>query len=70
MTVPPNVLASFSIWTTVYFSSKYNARAPFIIGAAIVSIIGKSISATHFNYLMNLKDISFSSLARNVSCLI
>ncbi|KAG2100382.1 major facilitator superfamily domain-containing protein [Suillus discolor] len=40
MTVPPNVLASFSIWTTVYFSSKYNARAPFIIGAAIVSIIG------------------------------
>lgn len=40
MTVPPNVLASFSIWTTVYFSSKYNVRAPFIIGAAIVSIIG------------------------------
>ncbi|KAG2155835.1 major facilitator superfamily domain-containing protein [Suillus bovinus] len=40
MTVPPNVLASFSIWTTVYFSSRYNARAPFIIGAAIVCIIG------------------------------
>ncbi|KAG2342085.1 MFS general substrate transporter [Suillus weaverae] len=40
MTIPPNVLASFSIWTTVYFSSKYNVRAPFIIGAAIVSIIG------------------------------
>lgn len=40
MTVPPNVLASFSIWTTVYFSSKCNVRAPFIIGAAIVSIIG------------------------------
>ncbi|KAG1822985.1 MFS general substrate transporter [Suillus subaureus] len=40
MTVPPNVLASFSIWTTVYFSSKFNVRAPFIIGAAIVSIIG------------------------------
>jgi hypothetical protein len=40
MTVPPNVLASFSIWTTVYFSSKLNIRAPFIIGAAIVSIIG------------------------------
>ncbi|KAG2039597.1 MFS general substrate transporter [Suillus americanus] len=40
MTAPPNVLASFSIWTTVYFSSKFNVRAPFIIGAAIVSIIG------------------------------
>lgn len=40
MTIPPNVLASFSIWTTVYFSSKCNVRAPFIIGAAIVSIIG------------------------------
>lgn len=40
MTVPPNVLASFSIWTTVYFSNKCNVRAPFIIGAAIVSIIG------------------------------
>lgn len=40
MTIPPNVLASFSIWTIVYFSSKCNVRAPFIIGAAIVSIIG------------------------------
>ncbi|OAX44296.1 MFS general substrate transporter [Rhizopogon vinicolor AM-OR11-026] len=40
MTVPPNVLASLSIWTTVWVSSKYNARAPFIIGAAIVAIIG------------------------------
>ncbi|KAG2136735.1 major facilitator superfamily domain-containing protein, partial [Suillus clintonianus] len=40
MTVPPNVLTSVPIWTTVYFSSKYNVRAPFIIEAAIVSIIG------------------------------
>ncbi|KAG1848740.1 major facilitator superfamily domain-containing protein, partial [Suillus subalutaceus] len=48
MTVPPNVLASFSIWTTVYFSSKFNVRAPFIIGAAIVSIIGESISGLQY----------------------
>ncbi|KAG0694533.1 major facilitator superfamily domain-containing protein [Suillus ampliporus] len=67
MTVPPNVLASFSIWITVWFSSKLNVRAPFIIGAAIVSIIGEVIRRTHFKFLMNLKDISFSSLAHAVS---
>jgi hypothetical protein len=40
MTVPPNTLASLSIWSTVWLSSRYNARAPFIIGAAFVAIIG------------------------------
>lgn len=40
MTVPPNALAAFSIWGTVYLSSKYKLRAPFIIGAAVVAIIG------------------------------
>ncbi|KAJ8587271.1 MFS general substrate transporter [Rhizopogon salebrosus TDB-379] len=40
MTVPPNALASFSIFATVWFSSKVNARAPFIIASAIVAIIG------------------------------
>ncbi|OJA08803.1 hypothetical protein AZE42_01302 [Rhizopogon vesiculosus] len=48
MTVPPNVLASLSIWTTVWVSSKYNARAPFIIGAAIVAIIGEVIRVACF----------------------
>ncbi|KAG2070393.1 MFS general substrate transporter [Suillus decipiens] len=46
MTVTPNVVATFSIWTTVYFSSKWNIRAPFIIGAAIVAIIGYIILIT------------------------
>ncbi|KAJ8596566.1 MFS general substrate transporter [Rhizopogon salebrosus TDB-379] len=40
MTVPPNALASLSIWATVWLSSKRNARAPFIIAAAILAIIG------------------------------
>lgn len=41
LTVPPNTLASLSIWFTVWVSSRYNARAPFIIGAAFVAIIGR-----------------------------
>lgn len=40
MTVPPNALASISIWLTVWLSSKYNLRAPFIIASAIMAIIG------------------------------
>lgn len=43
MTVPPNALASISIWLTVWLSSKYNLRAPFIIASAIVAIIGMQI---------------------------
>uniref|UniRef100_A0A8H8CMB3 Major facilitator superfamily (MFS) profile domain-containing protein n=1 Tax=Psilocybe cubensis TaxID=181762 RepID=A0A8H8CMB3_PSICU len=46
MTVPPNSLAAISIWVTVWFSSKYNARAPFILGAAVVAIIGYIILLT------------------------
>ncbi|KAF5340675.1 hypothetical protein D9611_007479 [Ephemerocybe angulata] len=40
LTVPPNALASISIWTTVWISSKYDCRAPFIIGAAVTAILG------------------------------
>lgn len=40
MTVPPNTLASLSIWFTVWLSSRYNKRAPFIIAAAFIAIIG------------------------------
>ncbi|KAF7365197.1 MFS general substrate transporter [Mycena venus] len=40
MTVPPNALAAFSIWFTVWLSSRYNVRAPFIIGSAFIAIIG------------------------------
>lgn len=43
MTVPPNMLASFSIWTTVWISARYNFRAPFIVGAAVIAIIGKQL---------------------------
>ncbi|KAK0464541.1 major facilitator superfamily domain-containing protein [Desarmillaria tabescens] len=46
MTVPPNVLASISIWMTVWLSSKYNLRAPFIISSAMVAIIGYIILLT------------------------
>ena len=40
MTVPPNTVASLSIWGTVWLSSKLNRRAHFIIGAALVAILG------------------------------
>ncbi|KAF8147333.1 major facilitator superfamily domain-containing protein [Mycena galopus ATCC 62051] len=40
LTVPPNALAAVSIWFTVWLSSRYDARAPFIIGSAFVAIIG------------------------------
>ncbi|KAF4617158.1 hypothetical protein D9613_005941 [Agrocybe pediades] len=40
MTVPPNTIAALSIWGTVWVSSRVNKRAPFIIGAAGVAIIG------------------------------
>ncbi|KAH7921920.1 MFS general substrate transporter [Leucogyrophana mollusca] len=40
MTVPPYTLAAFSIWMTVWLSSKFNMRAPFIIAGAVVGIIG------------------------------
>ncbi|KAI5986147.1 major facilitator superfamily domain-containing protein [Pisolithus albus] len=39
MTVPPNALASISIWGAVWLSSRWNLRASFIIGAALVPII-------------------------------
>ncbi|KAK7048382.1 MFS general substrate transporter [Favolaschia claudopus] len=40
LTIPPNALASLSIWFTVWLSSRFNLRAPFIIGAAFVAILG------------------------------
>ncbi|SJL07512.1 uncharacterized protein ARMOST_10862 [Armillaria ostoyae] len=49
MTVPPNALASISIWLTVWLSSKCNLRAPFIIASAIVAIIaGGQYTGVHF----------------------
>ncbi|KAJ7863090.1 major facilitator superfamily domain-containing protein [Mycena olivaceomarginata] len=46
MTVPPNTLASLSIWFTVWLSSRYNLRAPFIIGSAFIAILGYIIVLT------------------------
>ena len=46
LTIPPNALASVSIWTTVWVSSKVNRRAPFIIGSAGVAILGYIILLT------------------------
>lgn len=40
MTVPPNALASLSIWGGVWLSAHYKLRAPFIIGAATIAILG------------------------------
>ncbi|KDQ25770.1 hypothetical protein PLEOSDRAFT_1046330 [Pleurotus ostreatus PC15] len=46
LTIPPNALASLAIWFTVWISSRYNLRAPFIIGAAFVAIVGYIILLT------------------------
>ncbi|KAF7299548.1 hypothetical protein HMN09_00960000 [Mycena chlorophos] len=46
LTVPPNALAALSIWSTVWVTSKLNLRAPFIIGAAFVAIIGYIVVIT------------------------
>ncbi|KIJ64455.1 hypothetical protein HYDPIDRAFT_90046 [Hydnomerulius pinastri MD-312] len=46
MTVPPNTLASLSIWGTVWLSSRWNARAPFIIASAVVAIVGYIVLIT------------------------
>ncbi|KAF9501787.1 MFS general substrate transporter [Pleurotus eryngii] len=46
LTIPPNALASLAIWFIVWVSSRYNLRAPFIIGAAFVAIIGYIILLT------------------------
>lgn len=41
MTVPPNTIAALSIWGTVWLSSKFKLKAPFIIGAGFVAILGE-----------------------------
>ncbi|RDB17850.1 hypothetical protein Hypma_000772 [Hypsizygus marmoreus] len=46
LTIPPNALASLSIWGTVWLSSRLNRRAPLIIGAAVVAIMGYIILIT------------------------
>ncbi|PPQ85045.1 hypothetical protein CVT24_010230 [Panaeolus cyanescens] len=46
LSIPPNSLAAVSIWTTVWISSKVNLRAPFIIGAAAVAIVGYIVLLT------------------------
>lgn len=40
MTVPPNTLAALSIWAAAYLAAKYRMRAPFIIAAGGIAIVG------------------------------
>ena len=42
MTVPPNFVATLSVWGTVWLSSRVNMRAPFIIVSAVIAIIGEN----------------------------
>ncbi|KAJ3575344.1 hypothetical protein NP233_g1151 [Leucocoprinus birnbaumii] len=46
LTVPPNTLASISIWVAVWISARYDRRAIIIITAAFVAIIGYIILLT------------------------
>jgi len=54
LTVPPNSLASISLWGTIWLSTKYNQRAIFIIAAASVAIIGDKFSTRHMFLSSNL----------------
>ena len=53
MTVPPNVIATLSVWGTVWLSSRMNVRAPFIIAAGVVAIIGKENISSDYNVRTN-----------------
>ncbi|KZT25394.1 MFS general substrate transporter [Neolentinus lepideus HHB14362 ss-1] len=46
MSVPPNALAAFSIWFAAWLSSRYKVRAPIIIGAGAIGIIGYIVLLT------------------------
>lgn len=70
MSVPPNILASVSIWTTVWLSARCNLRAPFIIGAAVIAIIGTPVVGTRNlskNSYFETQVTLFYSLQRQVS---
>ena len=43
MTVPPNALAALSIALAVWVSTHYNRRAPVILVAASLAIIGMPV---------------------------
>ena len=49
---PPNALAAISIWTTVWLSSCFDKRAPFIVGSASVAILGSSLGTFFFDGLL------------------
>lgn len=69
MSVPPNILASVSIWTTVWLSARCNLRAPFIIGAAMIAIIGTPVVGTRSlfkNLYFEIQVTLFYSLPRQV----
>lgn len=46
MTIPPNAAACILLWLTVWLSSRINMKAPFIIGSAIIAVIGYIILLT------------------------
>ncbi|KAF8555229.1 MFS general substrate transporter [Imleria badia] len=52
MSVPPNGVAALSVWGTVWLSSRMNVRAPFIITAGVVAIIGYIILISSTNPLV------------------
>ena len=52
--MPPNSLASISLWGTIWLSKKHNQRAIFIIAAASVAIIGDKFSTRHMFLSSNL----------------
>lgn len=41
LTVPPYAVATVGIWLAAWWSAKTRMRAPYIIGAAVVAIVGR-----------------------------
>ena len=55
MTVPPNTAGCLSIWLIVWISSRVDKRAPFILGSAVVAIIGVCVPYKCQVYLYSLE---------------
>lgn len=50
MTIPPNAVACLSIWLIIWVSSRVDKRAPFILGSAVVAIIGECLVGSKFTH--------------------
>ena len=55
MTIPPNMARCLSIWFIVWISSRVDKRAPFILGSAVVAIIGVTLQMPSLSILTGIR---------------